>query len=199
MNSAQITGRLTKDPVIRATKTGKQVASFTVAVNTRFSGGAAAGGQDREMTAWLPVVAWGHMAEEVRNKLHKGSYVFIEGRIDTRSWDDDKQQRHWVTEINARIISIPFSKREGTGDQARQWGNGQWGDGEWSGEGGPQVPPSNRQPYNNQPQGGQPSDPGNFGRFGKEPPPKKQMEEQSLGFPAGSGAVGAPSDEDIPF
>ena len=143
MNSAQITGRLTKDPVIRATKTGKQVASFTVAVNTRFSGGAAAGGQDREMTAWLPVVAWGHMAEEVRNKLHKGSYVFIEGRIDTRSWDDDKQQRHWVTEINARIISLPFSRREGTGDQARQWGDGQWGDGEWSGEGGPQVPPSN--------------------------------------------------------
>ena len=186
MNSAQVTGRLIKDPVVRVTKTGKQVASFILAVNTRFSGNSTTGGANQEKTAWIPVVAWGYLAEEVKNKLHKGSYVLVEGRIDTRSWDDDKQQRHWVTEINARVISIPFSRR--ADGQSIQQQNGQWRDSGWSSEGAPQVPPYN----------GQTSDPGNFSRFGVEDPPKRQMAETTLGFPAGNEAADVQPDE-IPF
>lgn len=177
MNSVQITGNLTKDPVVRATKTGRAVASMTVAVNTRYT----VQGQEKEMTAWVNVTAWGSLAEEAGQKLKKGAYVFVEGRINTRSWDDDKQQRHWVTEIVARIIAQPFHSRKPEGQPPWSRETGQPG---WGGDPSGYYPQdrSGGQPVMDGAAGGIPApsqDRGNFGQFGEVrgeqvPPPKDE-------------------------
>lgn len=82
MNSVQIMGNLTRDPQMRATKTGRAVASFSVAVNRTYS---APNGEQRELTDFVNVVAWGSLAEAVGNQLKKGTRVFVEGRYSSRS------------------------------------------------------------------------------------------------------------------
>ena len=77
MNTVQIMGFLGKDPVIRATQTGRAMANMSVAVNRTYTD---ARGNRQELTDWVEVVAWGNLAEEVYNHLKKGSYVYIEGR-----------------------------------------------------------------------------------------------------------------------
>lgn len=195
MNSVQITGNLTKDPVVRATKTGRSVASMTVAVNTRYT----VQGQEKEMTAWVNVTAWGSLAEEAGQKLKKGAYVFVEGRINTRSWDDDKQQRHWVTEIVARIIAQPFHSRKPEGQSPWRRETGQPG---WGGDPSGYYPQdrSGGQPVMGGAAGGMPGpsggqDRGNFGQFGPAKAEKAQMKQETLGFPSGNKDV----DEEIPF
>ena len=84
MNSVQILGNLGRDPVIRATKTGRSVASFSVAVSRTYT---TPQGEQRELTDWINVVAWGPLAEAVGNQLKKGTRVFVEGRISSRSYD----------------------------------------------------------------------------------------------------------------
>ena len=75
MNSVQVMGNLARDPVVRATKTGRAMASFTVAVNRSFT---TPQGEQREITDWINVVAWGNLAEAVGNQLKKGSRVFVD-------------------------------------------------------------------------------------------------------------------------
>lgn len=70
MNSVQVMGNLARDPVVRATKTGRAMASFTVAVNRSFT---TPQGEQREITDWINVVAWGNLAEAVGNQLKKGA------------------------------------------------------------------------------------------------------------------------------
>ena len=105
MNSVQVMGNLARDPVIRATKTGRAVASFTVAVNRNYT---TPQGEQREITEWINVVAWGNMAEAVGNQLRKGSRVFVEGRFTTRSYDTPDGQRRWVSEVTANFIAVPL-------------------------------------------------------------------------------------------
>lgn len=94
MNTVQITGNLAKDPIIRATKTGKAVASFSVGVSKRIT---KTNGDILDLTDWVNVTAWGKLAEAVGNELTKRSYVFIaQGifhqyyKIDDDSADDDR-------------------------------------------------------------------------------------------------------------
>ena len=83
MNKVILAGRLVRDPKLRYTQTGKTVASFTLAVNRRFSRGA-----DQQQTAdFIPIVVWDKLAEVCGNNLVKGSQVLIEGRIQIRSYD----------------------------------------------------------------------------------------------------------------
>lgn len=70
MNSVQVMGNLARDPVVRATKTGRAMASFTVAVNRSFT---TPQGEQREITDWINVVAWGNLAEAVGNQLKKAA------------------------------------------------------------------------------------------------------------------------------
>jgi len=80
MNKVIIVGRLTRDPEVRYTQSGKAVASFTVAVNRRFSR------SDQQNTAdFIPVVAWEKLAEICGNNLIKGSQVLVEGRLQDRN------------------------------------------------------------------------------------------------------------------
>lgn len=113
MNTVQITGNLVKDPIIRVTKTGKPVASFSVAVNRRIT---KQNGDTLELTDWVNVTAWGKLAEAVRNELTKGSYVFIKGRYATRSYDTPDGQRRYVTEVVANMIAKPIGSNMQSGN-----------------------------------------------------------------------------------
>lgn len=107
MNTVQITGNLAKDPIIRATKTGKAVASFSVGVSKKIT---KMNGDILDLTDWINVTAWGNLAEAVGNELTKGSYVFIKGRYSTRSYDTPDGQRRYVTEVVANMIAKPIGK-----------------------------------------------------------------------------------------
>lgn len=111
MNSVQIMGNLTRDPQMRATKTGKAVASFSVAVNRTYS---APNGEQRELTDFVSVVAWGALAEAVGNQLKKGTRVFVEGRYSSRSYETQDGQKRYVTEVTANLIALPIGVQHGT-------------------------------------------------------------------------------------
>ena len=108
MNSVQLLGRLTKDPEIRYTQTNNiPVASFSLAVNRRF----AKEGEERQAD-FINIVVWNKTAEFVQKYFKKGQQVAIQGRIQTRTWDDDQGQKHYVTEVVAESVYFADSKKE---------------------------------------------------------------------------------------
>lgn len=109
MNSVEIEGNLVRDPVIRATKTGKAVASFTVATSRRY---VTPQGEPKEQTSYINVVAWGTLAETVGNCLQKGYRCKVSGYYNTRSYDDQSGQRHWISEVVAEGIWQPLTPKE---------------------------------------------------------------------------------------
>jgi len=103
MNSVQLVGNLARDPEIRFTKTGRAVAMFTVAVSRSYT---PAGSQEpRELTDFIPVVAWGNLAETCGNNLAKGTRVFVEGRMSVRSYETADGQKRYVTEVVANFVA----------------------------------------------------------------------------------------------
>ena len=106
MNSVQVLGNLTRDPQIRATKTGRAVASFSIAVNRAYTT------PQKEMTGFINVVAWGDLAEAVGNQLKKGTRVFVEGRYSTRSYEAQDGSRRYVTEVvtNLSVFQDDFEQ-----------------------------------------------------------------------------------------
>ncbi len=103
LNKAIIIGNLTQDPEIRNTPNGQTVASFTVATNRIWTDQQ---GQKQEQAEFHNVVAWGRLAEIVGQYLSKGRLAMIEGRLQTRNWDDQNGVRHWKTEIIANNIQL---------------------------------------------------------------------------------------------
>jgi single-strand DNA-binding protein len=99
MNKVLLTGRLTRDPELRALASGKAVCQFSVATNTFIGNG-------REQAEYHNVIAWDRLAQICGEFLAKGQQVAIEGRIQTRSWDDDRGVRHWKTEIVAGHVEM---------------------------------------------------------------------------------------------
>lgn len=105
MNKVLLTGRLTRDPEMRSLASGKNVTTFTVASNEFIGGG-------REKAEYHPVVTWDRLAEIAGTYLGKGQQVAIEGRLQTRSWDDERGQRHWKTEIVASHVEMMSGRRK---------------------------------------------------------------------------------------
>src|SRR5258705_11979605 len=92
-------GRLTRDPEIRTTTAGLNVASFSIATSFNWTDTA---GQKKEQTEFHNIVAWRKLADIVSQYLKKGSQVYLEGRLQTRSWDDKTSgQKRYRTEITA--------------------------------------------------------------------------------------------------
>ena len=119
MNKVLLIGRLTKDPELRYTQSGTAVASFTLAVNRRFSGP----NGEREAD-FINCVAWQKSAEFVANYFRKGQQMALEGRLQVRSYDGNDGQRRWVTEVVAEQIEFVGSKNEnGSGRQDYQNNN----------------------------------------------------------------------------
>jgi single-strand DNA-binding protein len=100
MNKVMLVGRLTRDPELRSLPSGKPVANFVIATN-EFRGAAAG-----ERTEYHNVVAWDRLAEICGKFLSKGQLVDIEGRLQTRQWDDDAGVRHWKTEVVANGLEM---------------------------------------------------------------------------------------------
>lgn len=107
INKAILIGNLGGDPEIRYTQSGTQVASFTVATTERFKG---KDGQMQENTEWHRIVSWNRLAEICGKYLHKGSHVYIEGKIQTRKWQDQSGNDRYTTEIVAREMKMLNSK-----------------------------------------------------------------------------------------
>ncbi len=100
---AMIVGNLGRDPEMRYTPDGKPVTNFSVAVSRR---AASSGGEQREETEWFRVTAFGKLAEICNEYLSKGRKVFVEGRLQTRTWDGQDGQKHTTVEIIASDMVI---------------------------------------------------------------------------------------------
>ncbi len=98
-----IIGNMGRDPEMRYTPSGKPVTSFSLASSRSW---VTPDGERREETEWFNVVAWGGLAEICNQKLFKSQQVYIEGRLQTRSWEDESGQRHFRTEIVASDMII---------------------------------------------------------------------------------------------
>ena len=96
-------GRLGRDPEMRRTTGGTDVANFSIATDESYTDKS---GQKVEKTEWHAVVAWGKKAELAQKYLHKGSLVLIEGPIQTRSWNDKDGQKKYKTEVVANNIQF---------------------------------------------------------------------------------------------
>lgn len=105
MNKVLLTGRLTRDPEMRNLASGKSVTTFTVASNEFIGGG-------REKAEYHSIVTWDRLAEIAGQYLGKGQQVAIEGRLQTRSWDDERSQRHWKTEIVANHVEMLSGRKK---------------------------------------------------------------------------------------
>ncbi len=103
LNKAFILGRLTADPQLRSTTSGQQVASFSLATNRVWKD---KGGNKQESTEFHNIVVWGRQAEIASQYLTKGSIALVEGRLQTRSWDDKQGQKRRTTEIIAERIQL---------------------------------------------------------------------------------------------
>jgi single-strand DNA-binding protein len=87
LNRIQLIGNLGKDPELRQLPSGKKVCSFSMAVNHRWKNGA---GEPKEETEWFAVESWGKLGEICHQYLSKGKLVYVEGRMRTDRWQDDK-------------------------------------------------------------------------------------------------------------
>lgn len=101
MNSVQILGNLARDPELRFTKTGRAVATFTVAATNTYVDSST--NETKEQTAFINCVAWGNQGEAVGN-CKKGERLFVEGRLQTRSYDTQDGQKRYVTEVVANFV-----------------------------------------------------------------------------------------------
>jgi single-strand DNA-binding protein len=104
MNRVLLTGRLTRDPEMRTTATGKTVTQFSVATN-EYRGG-------QEKPEYHAIVTWDRLAEICARYLGKGQMVAIEGRLQTRQWEDERKIRHWKTEIVAAHVEMLSGRRK---------------------------------------------------------------------------------------
>ncbi len=103
LNKVMLIGNLGDDPEVRATPGGQNVATLRMATNERWTD---KGGQQQERTEWHRVVVWGKQAEQCKEYLHKGSPIFVEGRIQTREWQDKEGHRRFTTEVVAQRVQF---------------------------------------------------------------------------------------------
>ncbi len=109
LNKVMIIGNLGRDPEMRYTPSGKPVTTFSVATSRTWN---TSEGDKREETEWFNVVAWSSLAEICKQYLTKGQQVYIEGRLQTRHWDDQEGNKHTSVEIVANEMIILGERRE---------------------------------------------------------------------------------------
>jgi len=128
VNKVILIGNLGRDPELRYTQGGQAVANFTLATTERFP---TKDGERQERTEWHRIVAWGRTAELCAQYLSKGRSVYVEGRLQTREWEDREGQKRRTTEIVAQTVQF-LGGRDGGGSGA----------GARAGGAGPDAPPS---------------------------------------------------------
>ncbi len=116
VNKVILVGNLGADPELRYTPSGAPVATFRIATNETWINRE---GQKEEKVEWHRIVAWGKLAEICGEYLHKGSQVYIEGRIRTRTWEDRDGNKRYITEIlatNMQMLGSPRREMETTSE-----------------------------------------------------------------------------------
>ncbi|HET6511054.1 MAG TPA: single-stranded DNA-binding protein [Candidatus Kapabacteria bacterium] len=133
LNKAQLIGNAGKDAEVRYTGTGKPVASFSVATTDSWKDKAS--GQLQERTEWHNIVAWDRLAEICGEYVKKGTRVYIEGRIQNRSYDDKDGNKRYISEIVASDMMLLSGRPDGGNnsgggyDQSSSYGGGNNGGG----------------------------------------------------------------------
>lgn len=120
LNKAQIIGNLTKDPELKYTPSGTAVVVFSVATNRKWVDSQ---GQQKEDATFHRIVAWSKLAEICSKYLKKGSKVFIDGRIDNRTWEDKNNQKHYISEIVASEMIMLDNKLNDSSGEAEATNN----------------------------------------------------------------------------
>lgn len=109
LNKIMVIGHLGKDPEMRYTPSGRPVTTFTIAVSRSWN---SADGERHSETEWFNIVAWGNLAEICKQYLTKGQQVYVEGRLQTRHWDDKEGQKHTSVEIVANEMLMLGDRRD---------------------------------------------------------------------------------------
>ncbi|OGO35147.1 MAG: single-stranded DNA-binding protein [Chloroflexi bacterium RBG_16_54_18] len=109
LNKVMLIGRLGRDPEMRYTPSGRPVTTFSMATSRTWN---TSEGERRTETEWFNIVAWGSLAEICKQFLNKGQQVYVEGRLQTRHWEDAEGNKHSVTEIVANEMIILGDRRE---------------------------------------------------------------------------------------
>ena len=167
VNKAILVGNLGKDPELSYTQSGVARCRFSLATTESYNNNA---GERQERVEWHNIVVWGKQAEVVSKFLQKGRQVYLEGRIQSRSYDDKDGNKRYITEINAnRVIFLGGRGGDGGGGGGGYGGGGGGGGGYGGGSGGG----------------------GGGGGYGGPPSNGPGSE--------GSGGGSGPNDDDIPF
>lgn len=116
LNKAMLIGRITKDPQLKTTPGGQSVCSFSIATNRTWTD---KNGQKQEQSEFHNIVAWGKTAENISAYLTKGCEILVEGRLQTRSWDDKQGNKRYTTEIVAETVQFG-AKPQGGAKKATQ-------------------------------------------------------------------------------
>ncbi len=103
VNKVILVGNLGKDPELRSTTSGTSVCEFSIATGESWKG---KDGQQQERTEWHRIVVWGKLGENCAKFLSKGRQVYLEGRLQTRSWEDKDGNKRYTTEIVARDVQF---------------------------------------------------------------------------------------------
>lgn len=108
LNRVQLIGRLGKDPESRFTPNGKQVTHFSLAVSNRWK---SADGEAKESTEWVNIEAWGRLGEVCQQYLHKGSLIYLEGRLKTDKYEE-KGESKYFTKVVALVMQMLDRKQD---------------------------------------------------------------------------------------
>lgn len=121
LNKVMLIGNVGRDPEMRYMASGTAQTQFSLAVNRNFRG---QDGNWREETEWFNIVAWADLAERLSQNVAKGKQVYVEGRLQTRTWDDDQGVKHYRTEVIANSVLV-------LGPREREGGGGSRGGDDW--------------------------------------------------------------------
>jgi single-strand DNA-binding protein len=120
-NKAMLVGNLGADPELKYTQSGQAVLRMRLATSESYADKA---GQRQERVEWHTIVVWGKRGEALNKLLAKGSQIWIEGRIQTRTWEDKDGRKHYATEINALDVGLlgPSRNSREQGSQTPEYG-----------------------------------------------------------------------------
>ncbi|MGC1176452.1 MAG: single-stranded DNA-binding protein [Candidatus Saccharimonadales bacterium] len=120
LNQVTLMGNLTRDPELRQTPTGQNVTSFSLALNRSYKDQS---GEWQEATDYIDIVCWGPLAERVAQYLSKGRRCLVQGRVQSRSWEQDGQKRNKV-EVLANDVTFLDSRGGGDGESGGSYTGG---------------------------------------------------------------------------
>ncbi|MDR2422424.1 MAG: single-stranded DNA-binding protein [Deltaproteobacteria bacterium] len=192
VNKAILIGRLGQDPEMRRTQTGKNVTNFSMATSERWN--------NEERVEWHKIVLFERLAEVAKEYLRKGSQVYIEGRIQTRAWEDQKGNKRTTTEIVGQNMVLLTPKSESSGYQNYAARDGGLPKDEAPAFSQAQVPaaqtppPQAQQPQAPPPQAQQPQ-----AQPPQAPPPQAKVAEPSAVEEYPLDDLPLPTDGDLPF